>query len=194
MNQLTTQQLIDYTRNTIALLVSDKRSEVLDLLTKNNIEVNPFITQDELLVVVIKAMKDSNSFRKSMASLIKANANEYANYVDENLYANGTPTTIVEQKTKKPFSDTFLGGIFTQERIGGIVDTAVGLYSGSLQNKQQRQGEQNAINYEVAQANKYYAQQGSGNTIPPKSKTWIFIVLGVVLVGGIGFYMYKKSK
>ena len=27
MNQLTTQQLIDYTRNTIATLVSDKRSE-----------------------------------------------------------------------------------------------------------------------------------------------------------------------
>jgi LPXTG-motif cell wall-anchored protein len=192
MNQLSTQQLIDYTRNTIALLVSDKRSDVLDLLSKNNIQVNPFISKDDLLVVVIKAMKDSASFRKSMASLIKANSNEYSNYVDEKLYADGTkPTTT---KEKKPFSDTFLGGIFTQERLGGIVDTAVGLYSGSLQSKQQRQGEQNAINYEVAQANKFYAQQGSGDTTPKKSKTWIFVVLGVALVGGIGFYMYKKRK
>jgi hypothetical protein len=191
MNQLSTQQLIDYTRNTIALLVSDKRSDVLDLLSKNNIQVNPFISKDDLLVVVIKAMKDSASFRKSMATLIKANANEYSNYVDENLYADNNPTTT---KDKKPFSDTFLGGIFTQERLGGIVDTAIGLYSGSIQSKQQRQGEQNAINYEVAQANKFYAQQGSGDTTPKKSKTWIFVVLGVVLVGGIGFYMYKKSK
>jgi LPXTG-motif cell wall-anchored protein len=191
MNQLSTQQLIDYTRNTIVVLVSDKRSDVLDLLSKNNIQVNPFISKDDLLVVVIKAMKDSASFRKSMASLIKANSNEYSNYVDEKLYADGTqPTT----KVKKPFSDTFLGGIFTQERLGGIVDTAVGLYSGSLQSKQQRQGEQNAINYEVAQANKFYAQQGSGDTTPTKSKTWIFVVLGVALVGGIGFYMYKKRK
>jgi hypothetical protein len=191
MNQLSTQQLIDYTRNTIALLVSDKRSDVLDLLSKNNIQVNPFISKDDLLVVVIKAMKDSASFRKSMATLIKANANEYSNYVDENLYADNNPTTT---KDKKPFSDTFLGGIFTQERLGSIVDTAIGLYSGSIQSKQQRQGEQNAISYEVAQANKYYAQQGSGDTTPTKSKTWIFVLLGVALVGGIGFYMYKKSK
>lgn len=191
MNQLTTQQLIDYTRNTIATLVSDKRSEVLDLLSKNNIQVNPFISQDELLIVVIKAMKDSASFRKSMATFIKSNASDYSNYVDEQLYADATTTTTT--KTKKPFSDTFLGGIFTQERIGGIVDTAVGLYSGSLQNKQQRQGEQNAINYEVAQANKFYAQQGTGTPTTPKSKTWIFVVLGIAIVG-VGFYMYKKSK
>lgn len=186
MNQLSTQQLIDYTRNTIATLVSEKRSDVLDLLSKNNIQVNPFISKDDLLVVVIKAMKDSASFRKSMATFIKANSNEFANYVDDQLYADAT-------KTKKPFSDTFLGGIFTQERIGGIVDTAVGLYSGSLQSKQQRQGEQNAINYEVAQANKYYAQQGSDTPNTPKSKTWIYVVLGVALVG-VGFYMYKKRK
>ena len=144
MNQVSTQQLIDITRNSLVVLIQEKKSDVIAIVRKNGINIPQDINNDQLFAVVIKSMKDSVSFRKDIAKALKSTASEYSNYVDENLYADAKP--------KKPYEDTFFGNIFTKERLGNIVDTGVAIYSSSLANKQQRQGEQNAISYELAKA------------------------------------------
>ena len=186
MNQVSTQQLIDITRNSIVILINEKKSDVIAIARKNGIDIPQDINNDELFAVVVKAMKDSVSFRKDIAKAMKSTASEYSNYVDENLYADA--------KTKKPFAETFFGQIFTKERVGNIIDTGVALYSTSLANKQQRQGEQNAINYELAQAQKIQSQQGVGDNVPPKTSYTLPIIIGVLVLGSIGAYMYFKKK
>ena len=104
--------------------------------------------------------------------------------------------TIADATTKtpkKPYEETFYGSIFTKERLGNIVDTGVALYSSTLANKQQRQGEQNAISYELAKAQSVSTQDGTKDTNPPKSYT-LPIVIGVLVLGSIGAYMYFKNK
>lgn len=185
MNQVSTQQLIDITRNSIVVLIQEKKSDVIAIARKNGIDIPQDINNDELFAVVIKSMTDSVSFRKDIAKALKSTASEYSNYVDENLYADA--------KTKKPYEETFFGSIFTKERIGNLVDTGVALYSSNLANKQQRQGEQNAINYELAQAQKRQAQD-SGSLPPPKKSYTLPIIIGVLVLGSIGAYMYYKKK
>lgn len=189
MNQVSTQQLIDITRNSIVVLINEKKSEVIAIARKNGIDIPQDINNNELFAVVVKSIKDSVSFRKDIAKALKSTASEYSNYVDENLYADAkTPTP------KKPYEDTFFGSIFTKERIGNIVDTGVALYSSSLANKQQRQGEQNAINYELAQAQKLQSQQGTPSDYKPTKSYTLPIVIGVLVLGSIGAYMYFKNK
>lgn len=188
MNQVSTQQLIDITRNSIVVLIKEKKSDVIAIVRKNGIDIPQDISNDELFAVVIKSMKDSVSFRKDIAKAIKSTASEYSNYVDENLYADAKTAT-----PKKPYEETFFGSIFTKERLGNIVDTGVALYSSTLANKQQRQGEQNAISYELAQAQKIQAQ--SDTTLNPTKKSYTLpIVIGVLVLGSIGAYMYFKNK
>jgi hypothetical protein len=186
MNQVSTQQLIDITRNSIVVLIEEKKSDVIAIARKNGIDIPQDINNEELFAVVIKAMKDSVSFRKDIAKELKSTASEYSNYVDENLYADAKP--------KKPYEETFFGGIFTKERLGQIVDTGVALYSSTLANKQQRQGEQNAINYELAQAEKLKSKQDFGDIVPPKSSYTLPIIIGVLVLGSIGAYFYFKNK
>ena len=188
MNQVSTQQLIDITRNSLVVLIQEKKSDVIAIARKNGINIPQDINNDQLFAVVIKSMKDSVSFRKDIAKALKSTASEYSNYVDENLYADATTKT-----PKKPYEDTFFGSIFTKERLGNIVDTGVALYSSSLANKQQRQGEQNAISYELAKAQSVSTQDGTKDTNPPKSYT-LPIVIGVLVLGSIGAYMYFKNK
>jgi hypothetical protein len=188
MNQVSTQQLIDITRNSIVALIDEKKSDVIAIARKNGIDIPQDINNDELFAVVIKAMKDSVSFRKDIAKALKSTASEYLNYVDENLYADAQTKT-----AKKPYEETFFGGIFSKERLGQIVDTGVALYSSTLANKQQRQGEQNAINYELAQAQKIQVQQD--NTFLPNKKSYALpIIIGVLVLGSIGAYFYYKNK
>jgi len=187
MNQVSTQQLIDITRNSLVVLIKEKKSDVIAIARKNGINIPQDINNDELFAVVIKSMKDSVSFRKDIAKALKSIASEYSNYVDENLYANAQSTS-----TKKPYQDTFFGSIFTKERVGNIIDTGVALYSTSLANKQQRQGEQNAISYELAKAQNVPLQDTT-TTITPKSNT-LPIIIGVLVLGSIGAYMYFKNK
>ena len=185
MNQVSTQQLIDITRNSIVVLIQEKKSDVIAIARKNGIDIPQDINNDELFAVVIKSMKDSVSFRKDIAKALKSTANEYSNYVDENLYADA--------KTKKPYEETFFGSIFSKERLGNIVDTGVALYSSNLANKQQRQGEQNAITYELAQAQKLQAQDNT-SFLPTKKSYTLPIIIGVLVLGSIGAYMYYKKK
>jgi hypothetical protein len=188
MNQVSTQQLIDITRNSLVVMIKEKKSDVIAIARKNGIDIPQDINNDELFAVVIKAMKDSVSFRKDIAKALKSTASEYSNYVDENLYANAQSTT-----TKKPYEETFFGSVFTKERLGQIVDTGVALYSSTLANKQQRQGEQNAINYELAKAQNVQLQDTT-TTLPTKKSYTTPIVIGVLVLGSIGAYMYFKNK
>jgi uncharacterized membrane protein (UPF0136 family) len=188
MNQVSTQQLIDITRNSIVVLIDEKKSDVIAIARKNGIDIPQDINNDELFAVVIKAMKDSVSFRKDIAKALKSTASEYSNYVDEDLYADAQSKT-----AKKPYEETFFGSIFSKERLGQIVDTGVALYSSTLANKQQRQGEQNAINYELAQAQKIQVQQDK-TFLPTKKSYALPIIIGVLVLGSIGAYFYYKNK
>ena len=77
MNQVSTQQLIDITRNSLVVLIQEKKSDVIAIVRKNGINIPQDINNDELFAVVIKSMKDSVSFRKEIAKALKSTASEY---------------------------------------------------------------------------------------------------------------------
>lgn len=185
--QMSTDQLCEFARALIMDSVENNSDMVKRLLAANGVRISDDIPQGQLLMVTIKAMKDSTPFRVAMM-------NQFSRNINERMAAGGGEFSNADGK--KAWEDTFVGSILTKDRIGNVLDTSLGLWANAANAKSQKESEERAIEYEKAQAEKYQAQSftmpsvsGLGGILKP------VLTIGIlVAIGWGGWHLYKKSR
>ena len=165
--------------------------------------------------VVISKPESRALSNKSLSRALanKGSVSDFSNYVDES-FANvstlddANKSTSTRKSTSKYNPQTGEGGtmvgnalrsIFTPENINALVGIGMGYASTKLQNKANKEGNQQAIDYKVAEANSALAeaerQKQMGLASQGKNK-WILpvaIIGGVLIVGTVIFFAVRKK-
>jgi hypothetical protein len=164
--------------------ISQKRSDVINLLQSNGIAV-PANADDKVLhAMVLKAMISSKSFRYSLIDMLQAIAVEgehkKRNYlgIDGKWYnQDGTPSTNTNQQQNITISNDTLNGLITK----GIDVLAYNLTNGNVNS-----ADQTDANIKKAV-----------DTPPQSNSTFKTVAITLAVVGGTAYimwYLLKKKK
>jgi len=188
-------------RNAIAVMAVEDKPALVALLKKHGSMVTELSTTDQILDGTFKAIKDSKRFREDLG-----------NYISSNLKAVG-----LSDESESGFSNAGGDGwkkvgtalsnfgktVFSKENIDTAVKGGLAYYSTKLATQAQRSGNQQAIDFEKAQADKFLAEATARSASPTgtlqgeKSKNkWLVPVLigGGVLVLGVVIYFVARKK
>jgi hypothetical protein len=185
---------------TLGIMATDDKPALLQMLKESGSLVTELSSRDEILDASIKALRDSDRFRKSLASYMTQAKDTYEIFSN----ANGTKRTRFDPTTGTggTRAGNFLRNTFTpevnQKIIGGIIDFA----SASLNAKANRDSNRTATDYATAEANRLDREatlaslRGSTPDVSAtKSRKWVLPVVigvGVILIGTTIYFMRKK--
>jgi hypothetical protein len=193
------QQGEELVTRAIALMSEYDKPNLLAILKRSGSFATELSSQQEILDASFKALKDSERFRQDLLSYIKSSTSEDANFSN----AGGAGW----KKFKAGIGKTFKT-VFSQENVAALSGAAIGYASTRLQDSASKKGNQQAIDYKVAEANSLLAQEranlsasqgGGGATTPPPSKgtpKWVLPVAiggGVLVIGVVLYFVFKKK-
>lgn len=188
----------------VGIISIEDKPALVKMLKRSGSLVTEVSTHRELLDATLKAIKDSHRFRKDLSAYIKGKASveNFGNFVDDDSRWNyADPTTTTKKKT---FFGNVLSTVFTKENTSALLDAGITAFSTSLQNKANKLGNQQAIDFERAKADTAIAQaqlealKGSGGATKDSGtkNKWILPVAiggGVILLGVVIFLAVKKK-
>lgn len=186
MPQINTQELLDYLRTAIVQAVRNDRDGVISIFKRNGVELPDSLGENEMYMAVLTGMKVSPSFKNDVTSYLKSSP--YAQYVEDSFgSADGTTTT-----TKSTVKQAL-----TPERVGSYLDAAANLLVSALGSKMRREGEERAINYELAQKERLAAEgQAKAPFAEGQKKILVPVLIGVsvLFIGGMVYYFIKQAN
>ena len=196
------QQGEELITKSIALMSEYDKPTLLAILRRSGSFVTELSTQQQILDASFKALKDSERFRQDLLSYIKATTNEnndanFSNFSLKDLFKSKEGGTRVGNTLKT---------IFSKENVSALAGAGIAYASTKLQDSASKKGNQQAIDYKVAEANSFIAQEKAnqstpqgGTTPPPPSSgkpKWVIPVVigGVVVLGVVLFFVFRKKK
>jgi hypothetical protein len=194
------QQGEELVTKSIALMSEYDKPSLLAILKRSGSLVTELSTQQQILDASFKALKDSERFRQDLLSYIKSSTSGDANF------SNGSGQGWA--KFKKGVGKTF-NTLFSQENVSALAGAGIAYASTRLQDSASKKGNQQAIDYKVAEANSLIAQEranlsasqggvGGGATPPPTKGTpkWVLPVAiggGVLVLGVVLYFVFRKK-
>lgn len=196
------QQGEELVTRAIALMSEYDKPTLLAILKRSGSLVTELSTQQEILDASFKALKDSSRFRQDLEDYIKTSTNQDANFSN----AGG----VGWQKFKTGVGNT-LKNVFSAENVSALAGAGIAYASTRLQDSASKKGNQQAIDYKVAEANTFLAQERANlaaaqlaattpqsSSAPTKSGTpkWVLPVAiggGVLLIGVVLFFALRKK-
>jgi hypothetical protein len=184
----------------IALMSEYDKPSLIAILKRSGSLVTELSSQQQILDASFKALKDSERFRQDLLSYSQATKGGDSNF--SNAGGEGW------RKFKTGLGNT-LKNVFSAENVSALSGAAIGYATTRLQDSASKKGNQQAIDYKVAEANTYLAQeraalasaqasQGGGATPPPSKGTpkWVLPIAigGGVLVIGVVLYFALRKK
>jgi len=187
---------------TLGIMASDDKPALLDMLKKSGSLVTELSTREEILDASVKALKDSDTFRKLLTEYMTTANNEYQPFSYFERY---------DSSTGKGGSrmGNFLRSTFSPEVKQAIVASVVAYGSTALQNKANQAGNKQAMEYTKAEADRLDKENAnlelkkslgisdsSGSGDSTKKRKWVLpvaIIGGIVLIGGIFLYIRKRK-
>lgn len=162
-----------------------RRPEVLRLLAKNGVALQPNMTSDEVLTAVFTALPRSKAFRQDLYKLASEQKDMFSNYVDER-FMNQTGTEEDKKKKKSEFFEK-------------AVDTGFQALNTYLTAQANKGSEKRAIEYSIAQSKQSYAkaeeEQARKLALQERNK-WLVplaVIVGLGIVGVGAYYLLKKK-
>lgn len=185
MPQINTQELLDFIRTSIAKAVKNDPNGVKAIFVRNGVELPANLSEDEIYASVLAGMRVSPTFRSDLTSYLKSSP--YANYVEDGFSSADGDT---------PSGSTVRQSL-TPERVGNYLDAAANLLVSALGSKMRKEGEERAINFELAQKERLTAEAQAKSPIAVGQKKILVPVLigvSVLFVAGLVYYVVKKGK
>lgn len=195
----------DVIQESIGLAVFQDRDKLIALLRKNGASIDENISDDNLIKVTYLAVAKSSGFKKDFSDyLVGSFSEETMNYVDEQTFFNqtgGTPTTdkkksgIFAKKEGGSKVGNALRKVGTEENIGALVNTGLGVLANKLTAKADKESIQAATQL-AAQKSQQALAEAQLQEQKAKSKKWVIPVVigGVVVIGAIIYFVTRKKK
>ena len=195
------QQGEELVTKSIALMSEYDKPSLLAILKRSGSLATELSTQEQILDASFKALKDSERFRQDLLSYIKSSTSGDANFSN----AGGAGWA----KFKAGLGKTFKT-VFSQENVAALAGAGIAYASTKLQDSASKKGNQQAIDYKVAEANSLLAQERAnlsasqgggvgGATPPPPTKgtpKWVLPVAiggGVLVLGVVLYFVFRKK-
>jgi hypothetical protein len=208
----------------IASALHDHLSEVRQLLSSNGVSGADKMSDRQVRIAFLKAIKDSTSFRDSasrfLSSLVQTNfaGSKSLNFQDDfniddpadPVPGDSNPIVVTPPKTTTTSTSTptasgstsasFWQTLGNQQNLNKLIGTGLDTMSTVLKNKANQQSEQNALELERLRLEQVYAQQqvNNGSSILPDSGlstgAVIGISLGAALLIGVVIYFAVRKK
>lgn len=198
--QLTQGQVKDFTRGMLVNSIADDKQGVIWIFRKHGVPVADTATDAQLYIGALAGANHSVPFKKDVTGFLKnkisaagqMNADGASSYVSRFLQTHNM--SYLSADATADSQDTVLN----KQRIGNYLDAGMSLIFNALGRKQQGAAEDNAIKYEAAQADKFkaIATAAAAQNDAGAGKKWmgpVLIGLSLLLVGGLGYWMYKKN-
>lgn len=200
----------------IGIMSVEDKPALVNILQRSGSMVNESNTQDELLDASFKALKDSKRFRNELTDYLSKQAvisdsfEQEKSFVDDNYYSNGNGEKegTAEKKATAEKKGTAVGDLLrtlgSSENINKLLGIGMDYASTKLQNQAAKSGNQQAIEFQKAQAQALANQALANQTATAqaqaqaqKNKTkWILPVAiagGLVAVGIVIYFVMKKK-
>lgn len=199
---------IDNVRMLLAEFLDNNKDAAIRLLQVHGVDMPAISTKREVRIAFLKAIKDSELFRKDAARLLAASVDSRgaANFIGQpgaylnetgdaepwygDLKATPTTTTTTTSTTTKSGGGFWssLGKIFTPEIIQKGINTGLDSLNAKMQSDANKVGEQNAIAYEAEKTRQMQAQleleraKAEGKKGMP---AWGWVLISVAGIAGI---------
>jgi hypothetical protein len=203
----------DIIASSIGVIYEQDRPSLLSMLNSAGYDVNENSSESDVYSAAFLAIKDSSRFRKDLQQYI-VSARQAAVADEQNLEQTGLTSLgqnvgrvaqgAQQQSTKKSgktavgsFLSNLSSTLFTKENLNTAVQTGINIFSTKLQQQASRQGEERAIQFEIAKA-QAAAEESKAAFLKGGSKNkWIApvaIIGGLAIVGVIIYFVVKKKK
>jgi hypothetical protein len=190
---------ISMVQELLAFALLNEKTNLIDLLRRNGIDVAYEASDDEVLVATLNASAKSVSFKNELTEFLTnmtvENADTFTSFSgNEEDFFNGDG-----KSTLSKIGSWFGTNILTKENL----NAGIGLGITSMNNKSQRKADEAAANLEQIRLQKLAMEKsgsgGSGNQGggdgKKKTMMWVLVGVGVIaLATGVFFYMKKKGK
>lgn len=206
MQPVAVNQAQDTIQEAIGLAVLNDKDVLISLLRKNGASIDDSISDKDLIKVTYLAIAKSNGFKKDFSNyLVGSFSEETANYVDEEDFFNQTGKEKREaKKTKRTEKRQEKGGstvglalrkVGTEENISSLVNAGLGVLSNKLTSKADKQSIQAATELAAKRSEQALAEAQLQEK-KAQSKKWIVpvAIVGVLLIGGIVYFVTRKKK
>lgn len=217
-------QANDVIVSSIGVIYAEDKESLIKMLQRAGLKIDANASEKNILGASIEAVKDSASFRNDLKKYLSfyAKEGEYNNYVDDDFFNQssaslGLPTRAERLTTLTPTASAtasatsskkkkeggtavgnFLRSVFTRENIDTAINTGVNFYSTKLQQRANREGEQRAIDFEIAKARAAaeQARAAEAQSLLPRKNAWVapvLIVTGLLVVGTVIYFVVRKK-
>lgn len=174
----------------LSTLIANRRGEVIQLFEKVGIPLSAQPSNEEIVKSIVKNLKGNKKLQAGLAYLIAKEhdilaSSEKSSRADaENDQSEGDPSQKEIDWNKSADTVTQIAGT-----IGVLADSLSGERGDQFQEDLKNKTNTKAPNYSAD------AYTDKKEVTPPKkkSKKWLWILLGVAVVGGV-YYAYKKGK
>lgn len=187
MAQLNTEQVLDIFRSGLTNAVLNDQDGLKAVFSRNGVTLPADVNKDQIYATTLTGMAVSPAFKKDVVQYLANNSASFSNYIDDPFSsADG------DDPTGSPVKRSI-----TSERIGSYLDLAANLLISSLGSKMRREGEQRAIEFELAQAERIRQEQLAKSPLAEGQKRILVpvaIVLGIAFFGFLGYYLVKNGK
>ena len=182
----------------IGLAVFEDKSAVIGMLRKNGAKVNDDISDDKLIKVVYLAIAKSNGFKSDFSNYLKSKfSEEQVGYVEEEFF-NQTGKERREAQRKERGGTRVgvaLKSVATEENIGALVNTGLGILSKKLTAKSDQASITAATELSAQKSQQALAEAKLQEQKQKRSKWVVPVVIGsVVIVGLVIFFVIRKKK
>jgi hypothetical protein len=221
MQQIIREEVADVMVESIGVMVAEDREALIDILKRNGVMISDSPSDEELLDVSLKALKDSINFRKDiqdyLVDSVENAEDETSNFVNGKGGTSKVGTWLKGAFGKKEggsaVGNFFRNSLFTKENLSAAVGLGLGYAGTRLQSNAQKSSNQQAIDFEKAKAEAAMAEakrletegllaqmgfgkEGGGGADGGKKK-WILpvaIIGGVAVVGTILYFVLRKRQ
>ena len=219
-------QASDVITSSLGIIVVEDKPALISMLNKSGTTLPSTATDKDILSASFKALKDSLRFRNELQQYLKNSVAEesFKNYVDEDFYNNTgafqigsivggqtasatkTNKTATTNKTSKKIKDggsgtgagNFLRSLTSKENIDTLINAGVGFAATKIQQSAAKQGEQRAIDFEVAKAQAAAAEAEAARVkdATKKRNAWVVpvaVIGGLAILGTVVYFAVRKK-
>lgn len=192
----------------LADFIHSQKQQVRNLLKINGVLVPMSMSNRDVDIAFLTAIRDSPNFRSQVATALESHYktktsdfvdnSQYLNAVDAEPWLGGTTTTTTTAPTPTPKKTSFFGSIFTPELVSTGIKTGLDTLSTTTKAKADAASQQNALELEriklqqiQAQGDANKAGAASGMSTGAKIAIWIG---GILVVGTVAWLVYRNMK